>query len=87
MLLLFAYALSGLVLPCSCLRLAAGMVKYSFPLASTVALLAWGLLEFPQVCPCSDAFWHYVIMCLLGMKLTAGFVWLLHVQLRYIRNH
>ena len=27
----------------------AGMVKYGFPLASTMALMAWGMLEFPGV--------------------------------------
>ena len=25
------------------------MVKYGFPLASSIALLAWGMLEFPKV--------------------------------------
>ena len=30
----------------------AGMVKYGFPLASSMAMLAWGMLEFPQVQLC-----------------------------------
>ena len=26
------------------------MIKYSFPLAFSMCTLAWGMLEFPQVC-------------------------------------
>ena len=39
-------------------KLCAGMVKYGFPLASTVAMLAWGMLEFPGVSP------HIGLWCL-----------------------